>query len=232
MPYTPSMVPCATESASVVKTIFKKLNIPELKKLLTECAFSDTLRPLAEQMLKAILEQHPFRQRPQIIHLCGIPCSGKSTYAQWLQQNAYPDHYVLSFDHIMLQLPGYKADYAAVGSKQAFANWELRARGLGYYFLRALLYAKRSIIFDHSAANESHIPLLKQIRAVPYKVELHYTPCNTATAYARVKKREKQEQRHTPTRYITERAALLRRLLPIYQKVVDRYVEIEQKIHK
>ena len=206
----------------------QKLNVPELKKLLTEWSYPDPLRPLAQQMLKEILDEHPPRKLPKIIHLCGIPGSGKSTYALRLQRE-HRDHYVLSFDHIMSQLPGYKTDCTTVGLKQAFANWELPARGLGYYFLQTLLSAKRSIIFDHTAANESHISLLQQISAGPYRVELHYLHCEIGIAYARIKKRESEVQRYTPKRYLTERATLLNRLLPVYQQVVDRYVEVEQK---
>ena len=76
-------------------------------------------------MLDAILETYAPHKRPQVIHLCGIPGSGKSTYARKLQQEKHPDHYILAFDQIMAQLSGYKADCRAVGLEQAFANWEL-----------------------------------------------------------------------------------------------------------
>ena len=51
---------------------------------------------------------------------------------------------------------------------------------------------QRSIIFDHSAANISHVNLLKQIQTLPYRVELHYISCKIATAHARAKERERQ----------------------------------------
>ena len=130
----------------------------------------------------------------------------------------------------MSRLPEYKEDCAKLDIKQAFANWELPARGMGYHFLNVLLHSKRSVIFDHSAANESHIRLLEQISAIPYRVELHYTPCSIETALARIKKRERETQRHTPEHYLTERVGLIEQLLPAYQQVVHRYLEVASTI--
>ena len=200
------------------------LDIPELNTLSELWPCPDNLQPLAQQMLEGILSEHPSQESPTIIHLCGIPGSGKSTYARQLkQENA--DYYTLSFDQIMSELPGYRDDCITAGLKQAFARWELPARGLGYYFLKALLRAKRSILFDHSGANESHIILLRQIGKIAYRTELHYIPCDIETARLRVKERESQTQRHTPEHYLTERAALLENLLPKYRQVVHHYRE-------
>ena len=203
----------------------EELKVPELDTLLAKWPHPDALKPLAQKTLNTILAEHPPVERPQIVHLCGIPGSGKSTYAKRLKET-HPDHYVLAFDQIMSQLPGYKLDCTRLGLKQAFANWELPARGLGYYFLQELLRGKRSIIFDHSAANESHVNLLKQIKALPYRVELHYLFCKMETARLRSKERERTTQRHTPEHYITERAALIDSLLPMYREFVDLYLEV------
>ena len=201
------------------------MNVPELDNLLLKWPYPDALKPLAQEMLDSILAEYPLSERPQLIHLCGIPGSGKSTYANDLKQT-HIDHYVLSFDDIMSQLPGYKSDCMELGLKQAFVNWELPARGLGYFFLQRLLRKRRSVIFDHGAANESHLVLLEQIRNLPYRIELHHVTCSMATAYSRTRKRERMTKRHTPKHYITERAKLIDQLLPKYRKIVDRYLKV------
>jgi len=203
----------------------ERFDIPELDQLSAKWPLPTHLKSLAQAMLDEILPEYPSVESPAMIHLCGIPGSGKSTYAQKLQQKK-PEYYILSFDHIMLQLPGYKEDCTTVGLKEAFANWELPARGLGYYFLKRLLHEKRSIIFDHSAANESHVALLQQVSNGFYRVELHYISCKIETAYSRVKERESRTQQHTPEHYLTERAASIDRLLPKYRRVVHRYKEV------
>lgn len=202
----------------------------ELTKLCNQWPCPDSLNPLPQKMLEKILVEYPYQENPCIIHLCGIPGSGKSTYARKLHQ-ANTEYFVLSFDQIMSQIPDYKEDCENLGLEKALANWEVPARGIGYFLLECLLRSQRSVIFDHSASNESHVLLLEQIgtggaTTGVYQTELLYIPCSLETANARVKQRQVEIQRHTPEFYLTERAKLIEQLLPKYRQVVHRYMEV------
>lgn len=170
--------------------------------------------------LKTGASQNP---QPHFLHLCGIPGSGKSTYAaNWMK--LHPHYYLVQFDSIMENLPGYKS-LAKHSPQQAFHEFELPARAVGYKLLQALLEARRSILFDHSACNRSHPALIKTLLERGFTVEMHYLPCSTQLACSRVSQRA--NIRHTLHSLVHERAELLEELLPIYRSLTN-VVEIAE----
>ena len=163
--------------------------------------------------------------KPTLVHLCGIPGAGKTTYARaWHQVN--PGFALVQFDSIMESLQGYRADHANLGLVAAFANWELPARVIGYHLLQALVSAKRNVLFDHSAAALTHLPLLERVKEAGYVIEMHHVQCATAEALSRIQRRELVDMRHTPPALVHERFDLLNDLVPQYKKIVDRFVSV------
>jgi hypothetical protein len=55
---------------------------------------------------------------------------------------------------------------------------------------------------------------------------MHFIECPPNVAAERVKLREKIIQRHTPERLVYERHELIKELLPLYQKTVDKFVDL------
>lgn len=163
---------------------------------------------------------------PKLIHLCGLPGSGKTTYALKLAEKL-PHCWHLQFDHIMQSLPGYQQSLAEAGASAAFALWEKPAAHMGYRLLRVLIAAKRSILFDHSAAHPQHPYLIDHCKAAGYHTEMHYIETPVDTVLTRIKAREVKTGRHTPDRLVHERYALLQHMISGYQKQVDRFVFAE-----
>lgn len=164
-------------------------------------------------------------RQPKMIHMCGIPGSGKTTYTnQFIADN--PGYSLVQFDTVMESLSGYQQDHVEHGVVEAFKRWELPARVIGYHLLQALVETEHDIFFDHSATNKKHIALIKAVRERGYIVEMHYIDCSPQEASRRVIEREKRIKRHTPTALIHERHELLKELLPSYEGLVDRFVRL------
>lgn len=167
----------------------------------------------------------PCRKAPTMIHMCGIPGSGKTTYtSQFLSENQ--NYSLVQFDTIMESLSGYQQDREAHGLAEAFRRWELPARAIGYHLLQALVDNERNIFFDHSATNRQHLALIQAVRERGYVVEMHYIDCSPAEASLRVIEREQRIKRHTPPALIHERHEMLQELVPSYEGLVDRFVRI------
>lgn len=157
--------------------------------------------------------------KPHFLHLCGIPGSGKSTYAaNWIKRN--PHYYLVQFDSIMESLPGYET-LAGSCPQEAFLKFELPARAIGYKLLECLVENRRSILFDHSAANRNHPALIKTLAERGYAVEMHWLDCSPELACLRVKDRALKNKRHTPESLVYERAQILDELLPIYRSLTS-----------
>jgi predicted ABC-type ATPase len=179
----------------------------------------------SRELIDHALASSQKQDEPLLIHLCGIPGSGKSTYArQFLNQN--PHYTLVQFDHVMESLPGYQSDKKQLGIVEAFSKWELPARAIGYHLLQALVENSRNIFFDHSAAFIAHVNLINKLKAKGYGIQMHYLPCDPNIALNRVQEREKVIQRHTPEKLIWEREALLKELIPQYRLLVDSFTEI------
>src|SRR5262249_14951364 len=104
----------------------------------------------ADSIIRQALVSSERAEHPRMIHMCGIPGSGKTTYTTaWLERNN--SFAVVQFDNVLECLSGYRRDRDELGPIEAFARWELPARAIGYHCLQALVENRRHIIFDHSA---------------------------------------------------------------------------------
>ncbi len=196
-----------------------------IEKLIDYEPIRTDLEEEASALVNAALRNSSPAEVPQFVHMCGIPGAGKTTYVEkWLLQNQ--GYSCVQFDSVMEQLSGYRADLRERGSAPAFASWELPARAIGYHLLQALVDSSRNILFDHSATNRMHVDLIGAVKRRNYSTHMHYIQCSPATAMERIKSREKITGRHTPEALIYEREALLQELLPLYRRLVDRFVEV------
>lgn len=177
------------------------------------------LEPTLEAYFQELVNTLPTQaqEHPRFIHMCGIPGSGKSTYTKSWLSNCAGDFSLVQFDGIMEALPGYRQTLEVKGARQAFADFELPARCIGYRLLDELVRRRQNIFFDHSAANRTHLRLLEALKLQGYRVEMHYLPCHPREAVKRISRRP---ARHTPEELIWERSALLEELLPLYKAMV------------
>lgn len=193
--------------------------------------FEDVRGDLHEEavaIIKSALARSAASLSPTLIHLCGIPGAGKTTYAsKWMKgSNQQTLFACLQFDTVMEKLSGYQRDKARLGLVEAFRLWELPARAVGYQLLQALIDNKRNVLFDHSATNRSHIDLIAAVKDRGYSVEMHYIQCTPADAAIRVRQREALIERHTPEHFIYERHESLQELLPVYRHLVDKFIDV------
>lgn len=179
-----------------------------------------------ETLSKQARAQASSTTKPRLIHLCGIPGSGKTTYAGKLAHK-HPDHWHLQFDDIMQRIPDYTTLLETAGTVAAFSRWEAPAAQMGYRLLKLLVSEKRNILFDHSAANPLHEHLLDHCQAQGYHIEMHHLDVPISVAQARVAAREPMIGRHTPSELITSRHQLLKTLVPVYSQKVDRFVVVD-----
>lgn len=185
---------------------------------------ADLIPHCAELIDKALSQSVP-KDAPILIHMCGIPGSGKTTYThKYLENN--DSFSLVQFDSVMESLPGYRSDKESLGPVDAFSRWELPARSIGYHLLQALIENRRDIFFDHSGTARQHIDLIRVVKNSGYTVEMHFIDCLPELAAKRVLVREKLIQRHTPPSLIYERHELLKGLLPVYQGLVDNFVQV------
>jgi predicted ABC-type ATPase len=188
-------------------------------------AFQDIDAPLqteARSIIKRAVNSSAKSETPTLVHMCGIPGAGKTTYASgWVKNHS--SFFLVQFDSIMEQLAGYQHARALVGPVEAFRAWELPARSIGYHLFQALIEAERDVLFDHSALTPVHFDLLTEVKRRNYRVEMHYIDCAPVEALLRVKKREQEVNRHTPDYLILERYKLLQGLLPRYKMLVDKF---------
>jgi predicted ABC-type ATPase len=181
-----------------------------------------TLLAEARLLIERAVKASEKSEAPTLVHMCGIPGAGKTTYATgWLKN--HPSFVLVQFDSIMEQLAGSQHARALIGPVEAFKAWELHARSIGYHLFQALIEAERDVFFDHSALTPVHFDLLTEVKRRNYSVEMHYIDCAPVEALVRVKKREREIQRHTPEYLIFERYRLLQGLLPKYKTLVDKF---------
>jgi hypothetical protein len=107
---------------------------------------------------------------PVILHMLGVPASGKTTY---VRQNIPANTIVVGFDDVMERIPLYHDDLKKYGKVEAFARWELCARQIGYEILFRSLDLGLNVIFDHGGSREDHLALLTWLKGQGrYKVHM------------------------------------------------------------
>lgn len=209
--------PSVTMAIEVIDCLFSERGLDQhLKKI-----------PVVEQqriidsMTKGVLQT----EHPKLIHMAGIPGSGKSTQALQLmqsEQSIAAGMVYISFDQIMEALEGYQA---VLNRVDAFQQWELPARALGYQLLRFCLQENVSLLLDHSAADESHRLLLRALREKSdYHLMMYFMDATPEMVLHRIAKREQTTGRHTPSSIVSERYHILKGAIPQYQKIVHSFV--------
>lgn len=174
---------------------------------------------VAESLIARALAGLMPATNPSIVHMVGLPASGKSTFAaQYTMTNTLK----LDFDGIMQSIPNYGADIKALGAEKAFNNWTLCARAIGYETLFRATEAGLNIFMDHGGARPDHLEMVKFLKEQEgYTVKIVAICISEKLAFARAATRE----RHLPPELIPERKKALDLLLPQYRLVADEYSE-------
>jgi len=173
-----------------------------------------------ENVLERMLSSIPSQKKPEIVHMLGIPGSGKSTY--YRQHRAdFASYLLLDFDRIMEAMDGYQKDIQTIGNVEAFNKWQIPARVAGYELLKRAIEAKKNIFFDHGGTPMCHRELLANVKLYGYTTKMVCVPCEVDVALQRVKARELITHRHTPPQMIIDRSVLIEKNLPFYQNLVD-----------
>lgn len=180
-----------------------------------------------DDIIESFLADKPSVEQPTLIHMLGIPASGKSTFYHNDKDTKYKDFVFVSFDFVMEAHQKYHEDVINLGSIEAFAKWELPARIAGYELLRRAVELKKNIFFDHSGAPKCHQELLQNVKTLGYKTQMYYIYCSPEVAIKRAKERELITQRHTPEKLIIDRVEMVENNKEAYKKIVDVFVEVK-----
>lgn len=180
---------------------------------------------IQNDVFDSIIEQELSRAQPATTpffhQISGIPGSGKSTFCEhFLHKN--PSFSYISFDKIMESIPSYSQDIIKKGSAEAFKNWEIPARIIGYEILKRLIEKKANILLEHSGVNEPHLHLCKNIKQLSYTTTICFLMCDKKIALKRTKERECLTHRHTPESLIEQRALSIVQYAQKYTKIADK----------
>lgn len=173
----------------------------------------------ADILIQNYLQQAIAEKHPKIVHMLGIPGAGKTTY---LKSYPYQNAVLIGFDDIMESLPCYQADKQSQGVEQAFKNWEVPAREIGYEILFQAIENRMNIIFDNGGSRSDHIELLAEMKNQGYEVTVIHLPITQELARERAARRE----RNLPLEYIPQRMALIESLIPRYKDVANAFIEV------
>lgn len=189
---------------------------------------SDLEFDLANTVAEYLERASPSRA-PVLVHMLGIPGSGKTTFARALHRclsSQQPGMFTyVSFDHLMEAISTYRIDGDL---RSEFAKYELPARSAGYALLKELLERKVSVLFDHGGANPEHIGLIRYAaEALGYQAFVIYIRCSVNVAKERVSQRMKIEGRYTPLEYVDNRFKVISTLVSEYLNLSDRFLMID-----
>ena len=181
-----------------------------------------------DPIIEKTLSEFPSSDKPKLVHMLGIPGSGKSTFYK-NNKNQFKDYLFIDFDFVMGKIPQYHKDVEELGSVQAFKNWELPARIAGYELLRRGIEEKKNIFFDHGGTPVCHRELLSNVQKMGYHTSMYYVDCPVEVALQRAVDREKTTKRHTPPQMIVDRSVLIKQNLPVYKNLVNEFKEVKSR---
>ena len=181
-----------------------------------------------DPIISKALNDAPSSDKPDFVHMLGIPGAGKSTFYK-KNQKKFNNYLLVGFDAIMEQVPQYHKDVKEFGSAKAFEHWEIPSRIAGYELLRRAVEEKKNIFFDHGGTPSCHKELLSNVQKIGYHTTMYYIDCSLNVAYERAEKREKEISRHTPRKMISDRSLLIKQNLSTYQNLVDDFKQIDAK---
>ena len=163
-------------------------------------------------------------ENPTLIQISGIPGSGKTTFSK---QAIFEPYLYLNCDTVMERIPAYNQQLFLNGSEQAFAQWEMPARIIGYQILLKAIKRRINILFEHSGGNQAHIELFQNIKKLGYSTELIFLDCDREVAYKRIQERMLRTHRFTPRHLVDERADVAKAFLKKYQQIADKVTVLD-----
>lgn len=180
--------------------------------------------PQYDAVISKYLQTAPSVEHPVLIHMAGIPGSGKTTY---YRTHDWPQHVFIAFDNIMEDLKEYQNDLKAFGAEIAFNKWEIPARIIGYELLRLAVEQHKNIFFDNGGSSQGHLELIKNIKKFGYTTAMYYIDCPLQVAIERSIIREKEINRHIPIETIEDRFYKTINKIKQYQQIVDCFYHID-----
>jgi hypothetical protein len=187
--------------------------------------FSD-ISPSLQKIIQQMVEESVCHSDPFLVHMLGIPGSGKSSFIYELLK-IWKEHspVLLGFDQVMEKIPEYQL---APDKKEAFGAHELPAREAGYYALKELLHKKANILFDNGGSAASHLDLLRYAQdKIGYRIAIVSVVSCPLVARERILRRYEIEGRYTPHEYLEDRAEKIMKLKESYSRLTPHYYETE-----
>jgi predicted ABC-type ATPase len=183
--------------------------------------------PSLRKTISDIIEKSISQEKPYIIHMLGVPGSGKSTVMKeiWNTLKRRPAA-VVGFDRLMETIPEY---HQGSDRQKSFSEFELPARAAGYVLIKELLQKQSDILFDHGGASAAHADLLSFAKSKGYTVAVIQVTAHPDIAKKRILERQLAEGRHTPPSYVDERIKIIENILPSYKTTADYFFEISNE---
>lgn len=168
------------------------------------------------------------------VHGLGIPWVGKTTKIhQFIRENSQLKDIQftqIGNDDIMQAMPDYQAAVNTDWPEQAFKDFELPARAIGYELLREAVASGVNLLIDHSGTAEYRPTLLREIQSKWYYIIMVHVHCELKEALRRSKIREKETKRHVPEWYFPIRQSIIERLKPVYMEIVNEFHTIDNSL--
>jgi len=163
------------------------------------CAETGLPVETADALIDSYLKGMSSVINPVILHMLGIPGSGKTMY---VREHSVPNAIVITFDGIMDKLQEYQDNKVFQEGKSSFLKWELCASEIGYELLFRCINNRFNIVFDHSGSRLDHVELLIHLkRKEGYQIKIVNLLIDETLAVERAAARD----RYLPPEYIPER---------------------------
>ncbi|MDW7694418.1 zeta toxin family protein [Flammeovirgaceae bacterium SG7u.111] len=178
---------------------------------------------LKDNMLNSVVPQ----QDKLLIHMAGLPGSGKSTYCEnvLLKKLVREEILYLGFDDVMEKISFYQEEKKK-DIVNAFKRWEIPARILGYEILVKAFEKNLSVLFDNGASNARHLEIIELFQENNYRIKMYYLGGTPQQLIPRVAQREAEGKRHLPLEEMESRYNSLQKVLEKYKIVVDDFYDV------